>query len=176
MIRFRVTILIVIVFIVVCRGGFKTAATSKMKHFVIIVNRYYHKELHLECCSSPRSASGYVNVKEKVCIKNWGSKFYLFLIILNRKSVKKEKVKFLKDGETYLGGHFSSFSVTTYNSLKLYKKTLPRVFSGKFGKIFQISFSMEQRWRVTINKSTYYRSFSDLFSWISPSPCNLIGS
>ena len=34
-------------------GGSTTAATSKMEHFVI----YYHKELHLGCCSSPRSAS-----------------------------------------------------------------------------------------------------------------------
>ena len=38
------------------RGGSRTAATSKMEHFVIIVN-YYHKVLHLGCCSSPRSAS-----------------------------------------------------------------------------------------------------------------------
>ena len=45
------------------RGGSRTAATSKMKHFVIIVNGKkpltYHKELHLGCCSSPRSASGW---------------------------------------------------------------------------------------------------------------------
>ena len=47
------------------RGGSRTAATSKMELFVIIVNgfqleavNYYHKELHLGCCSSPRSASG----------------------------------------------------------------------------------------------------------------------
>ena len=38
------------------RGGSRTAATSKMERFVIIVN-YYHKALHLGCCSSPRSAS-----------------------------------------------------------------------------------------------------------------------
>ena len=31
-----------------CGGGSKTAATSKIEHFVIIVN-----ELHLGCCSSP---------------------------------------------------------------------------------------------------------------------------
>ena len=39
------------------RHGSRTAATSKMERFVIIVN-YYHKALHLGCCSSPRSASG----------------------------------------------------------------------------------------------------------------------
>ena len=44
------------------RGGSRTAATSKVELFVIIVKRleavnYYHKELHLGCCSSPRSAS-----------------------------------------------------------------------------------------------------------------------
>ena len=47
------------------RGGSRTAATSKMERFVIIVNgwkleavNYYHKVLHLGYCSSPRSASG----------------------------------------------------------------------------------------------------------------------
>ena len=44
------------------RGGSRTAATSKMELFVIIVNsfqlvNYYHKVLHLGRCSSPRSAS-----------------------------------------------------------------------------------------------------------------------
>ena len=39
------------------RGGSRTAATSKMERFVIIVNGYYHKVLHLGCCSSPRSTS-----------------------------------------------------------------------------------------------------------------------
>ena len=48
------------------RGRCRTAATSKMERFVIIVNglehfviivNYYHKVLHLGCCSSPRSAS-----------------------------------------------------------------------------------------------------------------------
>ena len=33
------------------RGGSRTAATSKMKRFVIIVNGF-----HIGCCSSPRSA------------------------------------------------------------------------------------------------------------------------
>ena len=44
----------------VIRGGSRTAATSKMERFVIIVNGFqdYHKALHLGCCSSPRSASG----------------------------------------------------------------------------------------------------------------------
>ena len=44
------------------RGGSRTAATPKVELFVIIVNglkplTYYQKELHLGCCSSPRSAS-----------------------------------------------------------------------------------------------------------------------
>ena len=38
------------------RGGSRAAATSKMECFVKAVN-YYHKALHLGCCSSPRSAS-----------------------------------------------------------------------------------------------------------------------
>ena len=44
-------------FFSVTRGGSRTAATSKMKRSVIIVNVW--KPLHLECCSTPRSASGY---------------------------------------------------------------------------------------------------------------------
>ena len=40
------------------RGGSRTVATSKMKLFVTIVAvNYCHKELHLRCCSSPRSAT-----------------------------------------------------------------------------------------------------------------------
>ena len=46
------------------RSGPRTAATSKMELFVMIVNgsavNYYHTELHLGCSSSPRSASAYV--------------------------------------------------------------------------------------------------------------------
>ena len=44
------------------RGGSRTAATSNMKRFVIIVNGfqpYYHKALHLGCCNSLRSISEY---------------------------------------------------------------------------------------------------------------------
>ena len=42
------------------RGGSRTAATSKMEPFVTPVNvNYYHKALHLGCCSSPRSPSAY---------------------------------------------------------------------------------------------------------------------
>ena len=40
------------------RGGSKTAATSKMERFLIIVN-YYHKALHLGYCSRPRSVSAF---------------------------------------------------------------------------------------------------------------------
>ena len=50
------------------RGGSRATATSKVVCFVIIDNgwkleavNYYHKALHLECCSSPRSASGNEN-------------------------------------------------------------------------------------------------------------------
>ena len=63
------------------RGGSRTAATSKMKRFVIIVNgfhpltiikkrsilelipavNYYQETFHLGCCSSPRSASASTN-------------------------------------------------------------------------------------------------------------------
>ena len=44
------------------RGRSRTAETSMMERFVIIVKRleavnYYHKALHLGCCSSPRAAS-----------------------------------------------------------------------------------------------------------------------
>ena len=44
------------------RGGSRTAVTSKMERFVIIVNGwklfgYYHKVLYLGCCSSSRSVS-----------------------------------------------------------------------------------------------------------------------
>ena len=40
----------------IIRGGSRTAATSRMERFVIIVNCYY-KALHLGCSSNPRSAS-----------------------------------------------------------------------------------------------------------------------
>ena len=42
----------------IVRGGSRTAATSKMERFVIIVNGF-HEGLHLGCCSSPRSVSAY---------------------------------------------------------------------------------------------------------------------
>ena len=49
-------------FLAMFRGGSRTAATSKMERFVIIVNGFQPltiitKALHLGCCSSPRSAS-----------------------------------------------------------------------------------------------------------------------
>ena len=48
----------------VIRGGSRTATTSQMELFVIIVNGWnpltiFHKLRHLGWCSSPRSASGY---------------------------------------------------------------------------------------------------------------------
>ena len=57
------------------RGESRTAATSKMERFMIIVNgfcniedvveavNYYHEALHLGCCSSPRSPSQYNALK-----------------------------------------------------------------------------------------------------------------
>ena len=62
------------------RGGSKAPATSKMERFVIIVNgfqpltiitklpavNYYHKALHLGCCSHPRSAAG--NKFAQICL------------------------------------------------------------------------------------------------------------
>ena len=46
----------------ILRGGSRAAATSKMEHFVIAVN-YYHKALHLRCCSSPSTNSQNVSNK-----------------------------------------------------------------------------------------------------------------
>ena len=40
------------------KGGSRTAATSKVEPAKLPAVNYYHKELHLGCCSSPRSASG----------------------------------------------------------------------------------------------------------------------
>ena len=37
------------------RGGSRAATTSKMERLEAV--NYYHKVLHLGCCSSPRSAS-----------------------------------------------------------------------------------------------------------------------
>ena len=47
----------------IIKGGSRAAATSKMEPFVIIVN-YYHKALHLGCCSSPRSVSDNYNARQ----------------------------------------------------------------------------------------------------------------
>ena len=43
-----------IAFNIVTKGGSRTAGTSKMERFMIIVNSW-----NLECCSSPTSSSGY---------------------------------------------------------------------------------------------------------------------
>ena len=42
---------------IMSRGGSRAAATSKMECFRLEAVNYYHKALHLGCCSSPRSAS-----------------------------------------------------------------------------------------------------------------------
>ena len=39
------------------RGGCRTAGTSKNGALCDKAVNYYHKELHLGCCSSPRSTS-----------------------------------------------------------------------------------------------------------------------
>ena len=63
------------------RGRSRAAATSKIEHFVIIVNgwklkavNYYHKALHLGCCSSPRSASAIIKI-------NFFASYYNFVKI-----------------------------------------------------------------------------------------------
>ena len=51
------------------KGKSRTAATSKMELFVIIVLpavNYYHKVLHLGYCSSPRSTSEIIGRVGKV--------------------------------------------------------------------------------------------------------------
>ena len=50
------------------RGRSRIAATSKMELFVIMLEavNYYHKVLHVECCSSPRSASENGSIKSNV--------------------------------------------------------------------------------------------------------------
>ena len=62
------------------RGGSRTAATFTMEGFVEAVN-YYHKVLHLGCCSSPRSTSE-INIQCKtiICIN---SPQVLFLLLLS---------------------------------------------------------------------------------------------
>ena len=85
------------------RGGSRTAATSKMECFVITVN-YYHKVLHLGCCSSPRSDSEHdwnvPNVLSK-CTTFWLFVFYFlyFLRLFQRRnwdSIKDLRLRFLE--------------------------------------------------------------------------------
>ena len=79
------------------RGGSRTAAISKMERFVIIVNgfqlpavNYYHKALHLGCCSSPRSASSYCSTVESDRFRCRRSE------VLYGKSIHKSFVKFIR--------------------------------------------------------------------------------
>ena len=93
-----------------CRGGSRTAATSKMERFVMIVNGWkpltiitksYHKALHLGCCSSPRSASGNgchisintLNLPIKLATI-WFKFMKHFLNMFNDGSFKLEKLSF----------------------------------------------------------------------------------
>ena len=93
-----------------CRGGSRTAATSKMERFVMIVNGWkpltiitksYHKALHLGCCSSPRSASGSgchisintLNLPIKLATI-WFKFMKHFLNMFNDGSFKLEKLSF----------------------------------------------------------------------------------
>ena len=61
-------------FCVSTRLGSRTAATSKMEHFVTIVNGWklltiYHKVLHRGCCSSPRSASEHKHIYKEAAVR-----------------------------------------------------------------------------------------------------------
>ena len=48
--------------------GSRTVATSKMERFVLILAvNYYHKALHLGCCSCPRSASVFYRTHPDDC-------------------------------------------------------------------------------------------------------------
>ena len=71
---------------VIIRGGSRAAATFKMERFMIIVN-YYHKVLHLGCCSSPRSASDHYldsskGVNEWKCYGDWRRRRLVYIIAL----------------------------------------------------------------------------------------------
>ena len=88
------------------RGGSRTAATSKMECFVIIVNgavNYYHKALHLGRCSSPRSVSGCMGCYPKISGKDF--LLWLFAVIFN-----EAKVLPLKMGLPSLGLYYVSVS------------------------------------------------------------------
>ena len=77
------------------KGGSKTTATSKTERFVIIVNgfqlpavNYYHKVLHLGCCSSPRSGSDFfIIVLPNVLFL----KKNIIMHLLNNKNYLKER-------------------------------------------------------------------------------------
>ena len=62
------------------RRASRTAATYKMEREAV---NYYHKALHLGCCSSPRSASDHITV-----LKIDGA--ILFPCIFSKRSVQKE--------------------------------------------------------------------------------------
>ena len=68
---------------VIFRDGSKTVATSKMERFVIIrlkaVN-YYHKALHIGCCSSPRSTSDIDHVQFRMKFARIPGTVYLILL------------------------------------------------------------------------------------------------
>ena len=88
------------------RGGSRTAATSKMECFVIIVKgavNYYHKALYLGRCSSPRSVSGCMGWYPKISGKDF--LLWLFAVIFN-----EAKVLPLKMGLPSLGLYYVSVS------------------------------------------------------------------
>ena len=83
------------------RGGSRTAATSTMELFVIIINafflhsfrikekavNYYQKEFHFGCCSSPRSASANLFCKKlhlrcltRFWIRFWQRKYFEIIL------------------------------------------------------------------------------------------------
>ena len=78
-----------------------SVATSKMEQLLIIVNGFhpafnsYPKELHLRCCSSPRSASVYNNKYVITSKKMTNTEIFAFIVVLVFELLKC-KVLFIK--------------------------------------------------------------------------------
>ena len=88
------------------RGGSRTAATSKIELFMIIKKEavnYYHKVLHLGCCSSPRSVSE--QAQKQPCTdfpqNSWPEKFHseesvysVFLCLVKLQALARNATKY----------------------------------------------------------------------------------
>ena len=105
------------IFVSDVRGGSRAAATSKMERFL------YHKALHLGCCSSPRSASGYIShylntfaerVRDRY-LKNNVSKSIIHVISI---SIVRfiEHILLEQVGKTYNLWQYTHTSSTFYSS------------------------------------------------------------